>query len=105
MQKVYRLLDVTRRHTSILSWNQPLHAKRSRPRVGRTSCGIETESKSTSVPPSGTMSSLRPVRSWLAALRALLAEREPPSAIGPAALLGSFGCELDQVALATRTPP
>ena len=41
---------------------------------------------------------------WLAALRALLAEREPPSAIGPAALLGSFGCELDQVALATRTP-
>ena len=42
---------------------------------------------------------------WLAALRVLLAEREPPSAIGPAALLGCFGCELDRVALATRTRP
>ena len=37
---------------------------------------------------------------WLAALRALLAERLPPSPIGPAALQGAFGCDLEEVALA-----
>ena len=34
---------------------------------------------------------------WLAALRALLAEREPPSPIGPAAIMGSFGAPLEEV--------
>ena len=37
---------------------------------------------------------------WLAALRTLMAERQPPSEIGPAALMGSFGCPLEEVALA-----
>ena len=37
---------------------------------------------------------------WLAALRTLLAEREPPSPIGPAALMGSFGSPLNEVSLA-----
>ena len=37
---------------------------------------------------------------WLAALRTLLAERQPPSPIGPAAIMSSFGCPLEEVALA-----
>lgn len=37
---------------------------------------------------------------WLAALRTLLAERQPPSPIGPAAIMSSFGCPLEEAALA-----
>ncbi|KAL1511046.1 hypothetical protein AB1Y20_005871 [Prymnesium parvum] len=36
---------------------------------------------------------------WRAALRALLEERQPPSPLGPAAIAGSFGAPLDEVAL------
>ena len=44
-------------YTCCCSWNQPEHAKRSRPTVGMTSWGSDTLSKSTSVPPSGSTSS------------------------------------------------
>ena len=39
---------------------------------------------------------------WLAALRALLAERQPPSPIGPSAIMGSFGCDLEEARARVR---